>query len=298
MNPGLVVAGHGRHYIVETPAGVRLPCHPRGKKSECVVGDRVLWRAAQAGAAEGVIERIEPRRNLLWREDRFKTKSFAANLDQLLVLVAVEPVFGESQLARALVAAESTWLPARIVLNKIDLAAADAACARLAPYARMGIELIEVALKAAPAEARQRLHDVLDGRITLVLGPSGSGKSTLVNLLVPDARAQVGDISRALHTGRHTTTATQWYWLDAARHGALIDTPGFQEFGLRQVDARELARLMPDLRAASTRCRFYNCTHREEPGCGVRAAVEAGEIGESRYRIYLEILDELSRPAW
>ncbi|HSN32840.1 MAG TPA: ribosome small subunit-dependent GTPase A [Ideonella sp.] len=298
MKPGLVVAGHGRHYIVETPEGVRLACHPRGKKSDCVVGDRVLWQPAQAGAEEGVIEQIEPRRNLLLRKDRWKTKSFAANLDQLLVLVAVEPVFGESQLARALIAAEGTGVPARIVLNKIDLAAAEAARARLAPYRRMGYEVAEVALKAAPDEARRHLQDLLDGRTTLALGPSGSGKSTLVNLLVPDAGAQVGEISRALGTGRHTTTATQWYWLDAARRGALIDTPGFQEFGLRQVGGQELPRLMPDLREASTRCRFYNCTHRDEPGCGVRAGVDAGEIAASRYRIYLEILDELERTDW
>jgi ribosome biogenesis GTPase / thiamine phosphate phosphatase len=133
-----------------------------------------------------------------------------------------------------------------------------------------------------------------DGEVVSVLGPSGSGKSTLINLLVPDAGAQVGEVSRSLNTGRHTTTTTQWYWLDAARSGALIDSPGFREFGLRQVDAQALPRLMPDLREASTRCRFYNCTHRDEPGCGVRAAVESGAIGESRYRIYLEILDELT----
>ena len=115
---------------------------------------------------------------------------------------------------------------------------------------------------------------------------------------MPDARAQVGEISSALNTGRHTTTTTQWYWLDAARHGALIDSPGFQEFGLRQIDPQALPRLMPDLREASTRCRFYNCTHRDEPGCGVRAAVERGEISESRWRIYGEILDELRQERW
>jgi ribosome biogenesis GTPase len=291
LDLGLVVAGHGRHYIVETPEGERVICHPRGKKSDCVVGDRVRW---QASGDEGVIENVEARRNLLFRQDEWKTKSFAANLDQLLVLVAAEPVFSESQLARALIAAESAGIEARIVLNKIDLPSIDAARERLRPYTAMGIDVIEVALKARADEARERLGDLLDGRASLVLGPSGTGKSTLINLLAPDAKAQVGEISQALNSGRHTTTTTRWYWIDGTeRRSALIDSPGFQEFGLRQIDAQQLAGLMPDLREHASACRFYNCMHLHEPGCGVRAALERGEISPSRYRIYEEILSEL-----
>ena len=290
LDLGLVVAGHGRHYIVETPEGARITCHPRGKKSDCVVGDRVRW---QASGDEGVIEHVEPRRNLLFRQDEWKTKSFAANLDQLLILVAAEPVFSESQLARALIAAESAGIPARVVLNKADLSAIATARARLAPYSAMGIDVLEMALKTRAIEARALLDPLLDGRATLVLGPSGTGKSTLINLLAPDAKAQVGEISQALNSGRHTTTTTQWYWIDAGRHTALIDSPGFQEFGLRQIDANRLAGLMPDLRAHAEDCKFYNCSHQHEPGCGVRAALQRGEISDSRYRIYGEILAEL-----
>ena len=291
-DPGLVVAGHGRHYVVESAAGERTICHPRGKRSDCVVGDRVHWHVT---GDEGVIERVEPRRNLLFRQDEWKTKSFAANLDQLIVLVAAEPVFSESQLSRALIAAESAGIPARIVLNKSDLPAIAAARERLAPYRAMGIDVVEVALRGRAEEARDRLEPLLLGQATFVLGPSGTGKSTLINLLAPSAKAQIGEISQALNSGRHTTTSTQWYWLDAARQTALIDSPGFQEFGLRQIDAQQLPRLMPDFREATTHCRFYNCSHQHEPGCGVRAALDAGLISESRYRIYREILDELVR---
>src|SRR5688572_14241561 len=152
-----------------------------------------------AGEDAGVIEHVEPRRNLLFRQDDWKTKSFAANLDQLIVLVAAEPVFSESQLARALIAAESASIPARIVLNKADLPSIAAARERLAAYAAMGVPVSEVALKARPDESRAALAPLLEGRTSFVLGPSGTGKSTLINLLAPDAKAQIGEISSALN---------------------------------------------------------------------------------------------------
>jgi ribosome biogenesis GTPase len=286
-----VVAAHGRHAFIETDDGRRVQCHLRGRKADLVVGDRVRW---QGTGDEGVIEAVEPRRNLLFRQDAWRTKSFAANLDQILLLVAGEPVFSESQLTRALIAAESAGIQAHIGLNKIDKPSAGAARERLQPYRTMGVQVLEFALKAEPAAARRLLEPLLQGRVTLVLGPSGTGKSTLINLLVPQAQAQVGEISQALNSGRHTTTSTLWYWLDATRRGALIDSPGFQEFGLRHIDPAQLATLMPDLRAHLGGCRFYNCMHRQEPGCGLRQAVERGAIAAQRYRLYEEIVGELT----
>ena len=287
---GLIVSAHGRHVVVEDGAGARILCHVRGKRSDAVVGDRVRW---QRSGDEGVVEDIVARTNLLYRQDEWKTKAFAANIDQLLVVVAAEPVFSESQLARALIAAADAAIATRIVLNKSDLPAFAAARERLEPYAEMGIDVLDLALKRDGAEARARLAPLVAGQATLVLGPSGAGKSTLVNLMVADAKAQIGEISQALNTGRHTTTATQWYWLDAARTSALIDSPGFQEFGLRHIAADRLAGLMTDIARHASECRFYNCTHRQEPGCGVLAALERGEIAPSRYRIYREIFEEL-----
>lgn len=295
LDLGRVVAAHGRHVVVETPEGKRLPCHLRGKKSDCVVGDLVRWQPA---GDEGVVEHIEPRRNLLFRQDDWRTKSFAANLDQILVLVAGEPMFSETQLARALIAAQSAGIAMQVLLNKTDLPQATVARERLRPYLAMGVAVLEAALKARPDEARALLAPLLAARTTLVLGPSGTGKSTLINLMVNNAAAQVGEVSQALNSGRHTTTTTTWYWLDASRSAALIDSPGFQEFGLRQIDAQQLPLLMPDLRAHVVDCRFYNCSHRQEPGCGVIAAVERGDVSASRWRIYGEICDELARTRW
>jgi len=298
---GLVVATYGRQVLVETRAGNRIRCQTRGKKSDLVVGDRVRWEPTGDG---GVIAAMLERRNLFFRQDEWRTKSFAANLDQLLVLVAVDPPFSESQLARALIAAREADVPAFIGLNKIDLPGVAQARARLAPYVAMGVPVLEFALKAKladaaeTADARECLLPRLQGQTTLVLGPSGMGKSTLINRFVPGAEAQVGEVSRALNAGKHTTTRTTWYWLDDEHRGALIDSPGFQEFGLRQVEPRQLAGLMPDLAVHAGACRFSNCTHLQEPGCAVRAAAEAGRISASRMRIYAELHEELSRKSW
>ncbi len=297
---GLVVAAHGRHCLVESPDGSRRICHPRGKKSAVVVGDRVRW---QASGDEGSIEQVLERRNLFYRQDELRTKSFAANLDQVLVLVAAEPEFSETQLARALIAAEAEGIQALVVLNKSDLAGAfERAWQRLAPYRRMGCTVLPLCLQPGAEQGLDELQQRLQGCCTLVLGPSGVGKSTLVNRLVPQAGAQTGEISKALNSGKHTTTSTTWYWVDETRQTALIDSPGFQEFGLHHIEATRLASLMPDLRASLGDCRFYNCTHLHEPGCGVRAHVgtdpadDAQAIGEHRYRLYGQFFEELSAP--
>jgi ribosome biogenesis GTPase len=293
-----VVASHGRHCLVETPAGKRVICHPRGKKNQAVVGDRVQWCGSHD---EGTIEHVQERRNLLYRQDETRTKSFAANLDQVLILVAAEPEYSESQLARALIATEAQCICPIIALNKSDLVEPfERAWARLLPYQRMHYGVLPLSLRLSGETDRGHLLKHLRGTTTLVLGPSGAGKSTLINLLVPGASAQTGEISRALRSGKHTTTSTTWHWVDAGHTTALIDSPGFQEFGLNHIDPMRLAECMPDVKAHLGHCRFYNCTHLHEPGCGVIEAVAASNaaqrISPSRYRIYQELFTELSQP--
>ena len=300
---GLVVAGFGRHVLVETKFGQRVICHPRGKKSQVVVGDRIHWLPSQD---EGTIEKIEARSNLFYRQDEMRTKSFAANLDQVLILIAAEPEFSESQLTRALIAAEAERIKPIIALNKSDLVELfGRAWLKLAPYRAMGYQMLPLAIKPKAAalleDAAQteELTALLKGKKTLVLGPSGAGKSSLTNLLVPHARVLTAEISQALNSGKHTTTSTTLYWVDTARTTALIDSPGFQEFGLHHIDPMQLANYMPDFKAHAQDCKFYNCTHLHEPGCGVisevKSTVSASSISTNRYRLYSELFAELSQ---
>jgi len=299
---GLVVAGFGRHVLVEKAGGERVICHPRGKKGQAVVGDRVRWLPSED---EGTIEKVEPRDNLFYRQDELRTKSFAANLDQVLILMAAEPEFSENQLTRALIAAEAAGIRPVIALNKSDLTEPfGRAWAKLAPYRAMGYQMLSLAIKpkAQDDPGQTSVHSLmplLQGKKTLVLGPSGAGKSSLTNLLIPHAQVLTAEISQALNSGKHTTTSTTLYWIDAGRSSALIDSPGFQEFGLHHIEPMHLAGYMPDLKAYAQHCKFYNCTHLHEPGCGVIAELNrsdsASSISASRYRLYGELFAELSQ---
>jgi ribosome biogenesis GTPase len=311
LNPGLVIAGHGRHVWVETPDGRKVICHPRGKKSQTVVGDQVLWQSTQD---EGTIEKVLPRKNLLYRQDEIRTKSFASNLDQVIILLGAEPEFSESQLARALIAAEAEKIRPIIVLNKRDLAPLfERAWQRLAPYRAMGYTVLATAFKPRAHETvsdsdpdfvpeptdNEQLAIALEGKTSLILGPSGAGKSTLINRWVPKAQVLTQEISSALNSGKHTTTSTTLYWMDAAKTTALIDSPGFQEFGLNHIAPMQLAQLMPDIAAQATGCKFYNCSHLHEPGCGVllsfQGSAAQGTVSASRYKIYSDLFAELSQ---
>lgn len=302
---GLVVASYGRHVMVEAPDGSRRICQSRGKKNQALTGDNILWSTPLASLAspdaEGAIEQILPRRNLFYRQDDVRTKAFAANIDQVLIWLAAEPGFSYQLLGRALIAAEAAGIAPLIVLNKADLSAAHAqGWHRLVPYRAMGYEVLSISLLHDHAgHDLQRLQAALQNKKTLVMGPSGSGKSTLINRLLPDANVQTNAISRALNSGKHTTTATVLYWVNRAAGTAVIDSPGFQEFGIRHISARELPGYMPDIAAHTGQCRFHNCTHLHEPGCQVLAAMnlplEQGGIAPQRHLLYAQLHAELSQ---
>ena len=258
-----------------------------------MVGDHVQWSASEDG---GSIESIETRKNIFYRQDEIRTKSFAANIDQVLVLVAAEPDFSQSQLSRALIAARHEGIRTLIGLNKQDLGDAFArAWQKLLPYQQLGCLVLPLSLKDLEQDLSALNHE-LANRVTLVLGPSGAGKSTLINRLVPDAKAATNIISQALQSGKHTTTSTTWYWVDETKKTALMDSPGFQAFGLHHIAPQALTSCMPDIAVHADHCKFHNCSHVHEPDCGVRQALLEQYIDPGRYKIYTELFAELSAP--
>ncbi|WP_234085850.1 ribosome small subunit-dependent GTPase A [Azonexus sp. R2A61] len=276
---GRVVAAHGRQYFVEVDDGRRLPCFPRGKKSDIACGDEV--EVGQSSADQGVIEAILPRRSLLYRSNEIRQKLIAANVDQMIVVVAVEPAFSDDLVTRALIAAESQGIEVLIVLNKADLSD------RL-PLARQQTEIFrQLAYPVIELSARHGadiLRDQLATRTSVLVGQSGMGKSTLINALIPDAGAATREISQALDSGKHTTTHATLYRL--ADDSFLIDSPGLQEFGLGHLTLDELELAFREFRPFLGQCRFRNCRHDREPDCALQAALASGEITAGRFASY------------
>ncbi len=287
-----IVAAFGRHFLARTDDGRLLPCVPRGKRSEAVCGDQVLLAPGDPPLA---IDRVLPRRNALWREDQWRSKMFAANIDRVLLVTAAVPGVNHGLIGRALIAADAAGIPVTLLLNKCDLPQAEAARAEVSLYRDLGYDVLELSVRSAPDAARQTLLPLLSGQTCLLLGASGVGKSSLTNLLVPDAAAATGEISAALSAGRHTTTATRLYPIPGLPGGSdLMDSPGFQSFGLHHLSVSQLQHAFPEIRARLGQCRFHNCTHRNEPGCVFTADPQA--ISPARLQLYRMIHAELTAP--
>lgn len=289
MMEGRVVAAHGRQYVVQLADGTLLPCFPRGKKSDVACGDRV--DIARTSNDQGVIEAIQPRTSLLYRSNEIKQKLIAANVDQLIIVVATEPGFSDELVTRALLAAESEEIEVLIVLNKCDLGdKLDAARQRLVMFEKLGYRIFQL----SALEHAEDLRPTLYGKTSVLVGQSGMGKSTLVNALFPEAQAATREISSALDSGKHTTTHATLYNLDP--DSQLIDSPGLQEFGLGHLDRQEIELAFREFRPYLGHCRFRDCQHNREPDCALTAALQAGEIDERRFATYHRIVGTLRAP--
>jgi ribosome biogenesis GTPase / thiamine phosphate phosphatase len=283
-----VIAAHGRLFYLRLPDGTDLSAVTRGKRTDVVAGDRV--ELSELGSGQAVIERVLPRTNVLRRSDQRREQALAANLDQAAITLSGEPPFSEELLARVLVAAEREGIDCLLIATKCDIPSARAAMEpRLALYERLGYRVVRVASKADPKGTAATVAPLLAGRTTLLLGQSGMGKSTLVNLLVPGAEMATQAISEVLQAGRHTTTFTRAFELPG-QPGWLIDSPGFQLFGLAHLSASEIEHGMREFKPLLGQCRFHNCTHLHEPGCAIRAAVADGTIDGRRHGIYAQLL--------
>ena len=273
-------------------------CHLRANLEGLVTGDRVTWRAAQdaeGNVVEGVVVARSERQNVLERPDaRGQLKPVAANIDQILIVFAVEPAPHPNLIDRYLVAAEATGIAPVLVLNKIDLLPENGGELRalLARYEALGYPVVTTT--TARETGLDELLERLAGRTSVFVGQSGVGKSSLIDRLLPDESLRIGELSKDSRKGTHTTTTARLYRLPTADDAELIDSPGIREFGLIHLDERQVAEGFIEFRDFLGRCRFRDCRHRQEPGCALLEAVERGDIHPERFASYRHIVDSLS----
>jgi ribosome biogenesis GTPase len=297
MSEGTVFVVQGGRYQVSLDDGGLVEASLRGRlKTLARTGDRVVIgdRVRVAGEGDGglTIDEVLPRVAELVRRGPGgrRPKILAANLDHLVVVTsAVSPDVTPELVDRILVVGEAGEIPTTLVVNKLDLpGGVDRATPIAELYGRIGYPVILTS--AITGQGLDQLREVICTGSSALIGPSGVGKSTLLNALEPGLNLRVGELSPKIRRGRHTTVTSRM--LPLACGGTVADTPGFGDVGLWGVEQRDLDRFFPEFQPFVLQCRFRGCSHVQEPGCAVQAAVEAGEIAESRYRSYRTLREE------
>jgi len=290
---GLVICRYSKHFEVEALEGEDLGCiHrcvSRTNLGSIVTGDRVIWRAGPNHT--GVIESRLDRNSILERPDNFgHLKPVAANIEQMLIVIACTPIPQPNLIDRYLVAAELMQVKAIIVLNKADLLDCQNSSSiegLLTSYESLGYSTVRVTSSRHQAAQLSVLPELIDQRTSIVVGQSGVGKSSLINTLLPGAQLEVGDLSEQTGEGRHTTTKAKLFHLPSG--GQLVDSPGIRDFSLWHIDALQLQTGFVEIAELLGSCRFRDCKHENEPGCAVKQAVESGDISQARHNSYERI---------
>ena len=287
--------------MVKTDDGALVECKIKGNfrlkgirsTNPIAVGDRVCIVPNAEGTA--FITEIEDRKNYIIRRASNLSKQshiIAANVDACMLVVTVNyPETSTTFIDRFLASAEAYRVPVNLVFNKVDLYSEDELRyldGLVNLYTHIGYPCYRIS--AANGEGVDALKEDLQGKITLFSGHSGVGKSTLINYLLPDQQLKTGEISSVHNKGMHTTTFSEMYLL--GENGYIIDTPGIKGFGTFDMKDEEVGHYFKEIFEFSARCKYGNCTHRHEPGCAVREAVENHYISQSRYNSYLNILED------
>ena len=278
---GLVITRYGQRLLVEAESGELYQCTGRRNIELSVAGDQVIFQTI--GNDEGVVTALLERDNLLRRSQ----KVIAANIDQLWLVVAIEPHYQFELIDRYLVVAENANLPINIVVNKIELSQKmDQIKYDFSMYESAGYSVHNLSVEAQTNIAE--LKALLNDKTHIFLGQSGVGKSSLINELIPDLNLRVNEISTKSKLGKHTTTNTTLYHIPSG--GDLIDSPGIREFQLDDLTDKEILSGFREFKPFIGQCKFRNCAHINEPNCAIKQAVESGEIHTQRYQNYLNLI--------
>lgn len=283
-----VITHFGNELLIQTRHGERLRAIPRQNLPPLATGDHVHYEPAETGHA--VIDEVAARHGILMRQSKNLEKLIAVNIDKVLIVCAAKPALKTGLIDRYLVACELAGLAAAIVFNKIDLlnaARLDEIKSQLAIYETIGYPVLYVSAKTG--EGIPDLLNILHAATSVLVGHSAVGKSSLIKTLLPTSSPRIGKVSQATNKGQHTTTHSELYQLHDS--GRIIDSPGIREFGLKTVDARQLAQGFREFAPFIDQCKFRDCTHTREPGCAVQQAVAEGRISSARIESYWAILD-------
>ncbi len=278
---GLVITRYGQRLLVESEAGDLVQCTARRNIDLSVAGDQVIFQMSDDNT--GVVTALLERDNTLERSH----KIIAANIDELWLVVAIEPHYQFDLIDRYLVVAENGNLPIRIVVNKIELSKnIEQVKTDFAMYQSIGYKVSYLSVKEqiGTAEFKQQLND----KTHIFLGQSGVGKSSLINELTPNLNLRVNEISKKSKLGKHTTTNTTLYHIPSG--GDLIDSPGVREFHLNTLTSQEILSGFREFKPFVGQCKFRNCVHINEPDCAIKNALGNGSIHPKRYESYLNLI--------
>ena len=295
---GLVISRYGKHLAVlpEDPANSDIyHCQVRQNLGHIACGDHVIWEKTHEdpNVFEGVVTAVEKRSTVLSRSTfSGEEKPLAANIDQLIIVIAPQPEPSEYLIDQYLIAAERAKINAIIAVNKSDLLNEDnkqALTSRLTPYQEIGYPVVFISSKTT--NDLEPLTNLLKSKTSILVGQSGVGKSSLTNALIPDLDLQTQKLSDKNAQGQHTTSASTLYFLE--NDARIIDSPGVRSFRLGQIDQHSLETGYRDLRAFLGHCKFSNCSHTSEPGCALIQALEEGKISSKRLENFLHMLNDL-----
>ncbi|CAC9631102.1 ribosome small subunit-dependent GTPase A [thiotrophic endosymbiont of Bathymodiolus puteoserpentis (Logatchev)] len=278
---GLVITRYGQHLLVESNSGNLVQCTARRNIDLSVAGDQVIFQATDNN--KGIVTALFKRDNTLKRSN----KLIATNIDELCLIVAIEPHYQFDLIDRYLIVAENQNLPIRLIVNKIELSSnIKQVKIDFAMYEAIGYPVSYLSVKAQTGI--DTLKAQLNDKTQIFLGQSGVGKSSLINELIPELNLRVNQISTKSKLGKHTTTNTTLYHIPSG--GDLIDSPGVREFHLDNLSNKEILNGFKEFKPFINQCKFRNCAHINEPNCGVKNALETDDIHPKRYVSYLALI--------